>query len=307
MFNIRSVDLNLLPVFEAVYEEKSLSRAAIRLAMTQSAISHALNRLRFVFRDELFVRQSRGVIPTPTADRVYAKVRDALTSVRESVTDTRGFDPKTSERRFLIAIAHPLGPIIELRLQERLAKLAPKVEVSASTRSRPIDLDRALREGRMDAAIDWIAPTGGQFTAKLLFEDAVIAVARKGHPVFRSRVSLKTLQAGRFVGLRPRTDERHATAPVQAVRHHKLNVVLDVSEILEIFLVAGESDLFGLIPRSMEHVALRAFGLRRLGGLPRAPTLPISLYWHVSRVADPALAFLRNELENATSGVVAGQ
>ena len=59
MFNIRSVDLNLLPVFEAVYEEKSLSRAAVRLAMTQSAISHALSRLRFVFRDELFVRQSR--------------------------------------------------------------------------------------------------------------------------------------------------------------------------------------------------------------------------------------------------------
>ena len=80
MFNIRSVDLNLLPVFEAVYEEKSLSRAAVRLAMTQSAISHALSRLRFVFRDELFVRQSRGVIPTPAADRVYPKVRDALAS-----------------------------------------------------------------------------------------------------------------------------------------------------------------------------------------------------------------------------------
>ena len=71
MFNIRSVDLNLLPVFEAVYEEKSLSRAAVRLAMTQSAISHALSRLRSVFRDELFVRQSRGVVPTPAADRVY--------------------------------------------------------------------------------------------------------------------------------------------------------------------------------------------------------------------------------------------
>jgi DNA-binding transcriptional LysR family regulator len=144
-----ALTLNRLPVFEAVYEEKRLSRAAVRLAMTQSAISHALSRLRFVFRDELFVRQSRGVIPTRTADRVYTKVRDALASVRESVTDTRTFEPKTSERRFALSIPHPLGPIIELRLQERLARIAPKVAVSASTRSRPIDLDDALREGRV--------------------------------------------------------------------------------------------------------------------------------------------------------------
>src|SRR6188472_4221607 len=154
MFNIRSVDLNLLPVFEAVYEEKSLTRAAVRLAMTQSAISHALSRLRFVFRDELFVRQSRGVAPTPTADRLYIKVRNALASVRESVADTRTFEPKTSERRFTISVTHPLGPLIELRLQERLAMVAPNIAVSASTRSRPIDLDRLLREGRVDMAID---------------------------------------------------------------------------------------------------------------------------------------------------------
>ena len=307
MFNIRSVDLNLLPVFEAVYEEKSLSRAAVRLAMTQSAISHALSRLRFVFRDELFVRQSRGVIPTPAADRVYPKVRDALASVRESVTDTRTFEPQTSERRFAVSIPHPLGPLIELRLQERLARIAPKVAVSASTRSRPIDLDGALREGRLDAAIDWLAPVGSGFNSKLLFEDAVIAVARKGHPAFRTPVSLKTLQEGRFVGLRPRTDERGGPAHIEAVRHHKLNLVLEVSEILEVFLIASESNLFGLIPRSMEHVARHAFGLRKLRGFPRAPTLPISLYWHSSREADPGQLFLRKELGAAAADGIEGR
>jgi DNA-binding transcriptional LysR family regulator len=307
VFNIRSVDLNLLPVFEAVYEEKSLSRAAVRLAMTQSAISHALSRLRFVFRDELFVRQSRGVVSTPVADRVYPKVRGALASVLESVTDTRTFEPKTSERRFALSIPHPLGPLIELRLQERLVRVAPKVAVSASTRSRPIDLDSALREGRLDAAIDWLAPVGSRFNAKLLFEDAVIAVARKGHPAFRAAVSLKTLQEGRFVGLRPRTDERGGPAHIQAVRHHKLNVVLEVSEILEVFLVASESNLFGLIPRSMEHVARHAFRLRSLMEFPRAPTLPISLYWHSSREADPGQLFLRKELGAATADVIEGR
>jgi DNA-binding transcriptional LysR family regulator len=147
MLNIRRVDLNLLPVFEAVYEEQSLSRAAVRLAMSQSAVSHAVTRLRTLFRDELFVRQARGVLPTPTAESIYAKIRGGLGLVREAVNELQGFDPKTSTRRFFVAIPHPLGPMIVLRLSERLAEIAPKIEVSASTRSRPIDLDRALREG----------------------------------------------------------------------------------------------------------------------------------------------------------------
>ena len=115
-FNLRSIDLNLLPVFEAAYEARSLSLAAKRLAMTQSAVSHALARLRAVFHDELFVRQARGVMPTPVADRIYANLRTALTSVRESVSDARSFEPANSDRRFSISVAHPLGPIIALRL-----------------------------------------------------------------------------------------------------------------------------------------------------------------------------------------------
>ena len=73
-FNLRGIDLNLLPVFEAAYEERSLSRAAPRLAMTQPAMSHALSRLRSVFRDELFIRHSRGMTPTAAADAIYPRV-----------------------------------------------------------------------------------------------------------------------------------------------------------------------------------------------------------------------------------------
>src|SRR3974390_641072 len=134
MLNLRGVDLNLLPVFEAVYEERSLSRAAERLAMTQPAVSHALTRLRAVFREDLFVRQARGVLPTPVADQIYSRLRDALGLVREAVVDRRDFDPKTSERYFFITIPHPLGPMITLRLQDRLAKIAPNISVAASTR-----------------------------------------------------------------------------------------------------------------------------------------------------------------------------
>src|SRR4029450_12207038 len=164
LFNLRSVDLNLLPVFEAAYEERSLSRAAARLAMTQSAVSHALTRLRAMFDDDLFVRHARGVTPTPVAEQIYTRLRDALSSVREPVTESRGFDPATSRRNFFVAIPHPLGPLMAVDLRRRLAREAPGLHVEFSTRSRPIELEKGLREGRFDVALDWLPPAGKHFT-----------------------------------------------------------------------------------------------------------------------------------------------
>jgi DNA-binding transcriptional LysR family regulator len=304
MFNIRSVDLNLLPVFEAVYEEQSLSRSAVRLAMTQSAVSHAVTRLRAIFGDELFVRHSRGVVPTPAADAIYAKLRDALGTMREAVTERQGFNANTSERRFFLAITHPLGPMIVLRLLERLATVAPNVGVAASTRSRPIDLDRALRDGRIDAAIDWIEPPGEHFKSTVLFEDVMVAVAREGHPALRRPVSMKTLREGRFVALRPRVEGEHPVAGLRAWQRLNLRVALEVSEILEVFMVTSQSDLFGLIPRSMERVARSALGLRPLGVGPKSASVPIKLIWHAHRDADPGHAFLRKELETVARTIV---
>jgi DNA-binding transcriptional LysR family regulator len=304
MLNLRSVDLNLLPVFEAAYEERSLSRAAERLAMTQSAVSHALTRLRALFKDELFVRQARGVLPTPAADRVYDRMHRALALMREAVTDRRGFDPKVSERHFFITIPHPLGPMIALQLQGRLARLAPRIVVAASTRSRPIDLERDLREGRTDAAVDWLPIGRGQFNESVLFEDTLVAVARRGHPALRRPPSKQVLKDGAFVTLRPRVEGEHPLEGIREWQRLKLTHALEVSEILEIFMVARHSDLFGLIPRSMAAVARETFGLAALGWAPKAPALPIRLLWHASRDADPAHVFLRTQLALAVRELV---
>lgn len=304
VFNLRSIDLNLLPVFEAAYEARSLSLAASRLAMTQSAVSHALARLRAVFRDELFVRQARGVMPTPVADRIYANLRGALTSVRESVSDARSFEPANSDRRFSISVAHPLGPIIALRLNERLGEVAPGIAVAFSTRSRPVELERGMLEGRVDAAIDWLLPAGRRFRNVTLFEDRMVAVVRDQHPALRRAAPNRNLQKYAYVALRPRVEGEHPVAGLRELQRLDLPVALEVSEILEIFMVANRSDLVGLIPRTMLGVAHANFGLRPLPAWPKLPPVPIMLIWHESREAEPAHVFLREQLERASADVV---
>ena len=304
MLNLRSVDLNLLPVFEAVYEERNLSRAAERLAMTQSAVSHALSRLRSLFRDELFVRQPRGVVPTRGSDVLYATLRGALASVRESVGNARGFSPGAAERSFFVAVSHPLGPMIAVRLRERLARVAPGIEVAFSTRSRPIEIERAMREGRIDAAVDWLMPERGRFHDVTLFEDAVVAVARNGHPLLRRMESTSDLAKASFVSLRPRVEGEHPVAGLREWQRLKLNYVLEVSEILEIFMVVRQSDLFGLIPTSMIKFARDVFGLRQVLAGPKIVRVPIKLMWHADREADAAHVFLRNQIRLAATDVV---
>jgi DNA-binding transcriptional LysR family regulator len=296
MLNLRGVDLNLLPVFEAAYEERSLSRAAIRLALTQPAVSHAMARLRVQFRDELFIRRSRGVQPTPVADRIYAKLRGALAAVREAVAETRGFDPSTSERKFFVSIPHPLGPLMAVRLRERLARVAPRVEIACSTRSRPVDQEQGLRDGRVDAAVDWLVPAGDPFREATVFDDGVVMMARRGHPALRYRSQDQVVRSAEFVTLRARVEGEHPVPALREWRRLPLRIALEVSEFVEVLMVANRSDLIAPVPHSMERMARAALELRPVPAMARVAPVPIRLIWHRGRDRDPAHAFLRTEL-----------
>lgn len=303
MVNLRRVDLNLFPVFEAVYEERNLTSAAHRLAMSQPAVSNAVARLRLVFNDELFVRHGRGVSLTATADAVYAKLHDSLGMIRDSVSETRGFDPKSSTRRFFVSVPHPLGPLLAVRLRERLAVVAPGVKVLFSTRSRPVEQEQALLDGRFDAAVDWLVPGRNRFNELSLFEDAMVAVARLGHPALQKTRSEKPLNAFDFVTLRPRVEGDSPVPGIQEWVQLRLSVALEVSEFLEVLVIASQSDLIGLIPRSMLKVASEFFRLRALPVVATERTIPIKMFWTTSKTSDPAQVFIRKEIASVTRAV----
>ena len=161
-----------------------------------------------------------------------------------------------------------------------------------------------MRDGRIDAAVDWLVPEHGQFHDATLFEDAVVAVARTGHPALRRTRSISELIKGAFVSLRPRVEGEHPVAGLREWQRLKLQYVLEVSELLEVFMVVRQSDLFGLVPLSMIKFAREVFGLRQLQAGPKRRPVPIKLVWHAKREGDPAHAFLRAQIALASSDVV---
>ena len=297
MVNLRGVDLNLIPVFEAVYEERSLSRAATRLAMTQPAVSRSVSRLRSTFKEELFTRHSRGMTPTPAADAIYAKLTAAMKQVREAVSESRGFEPATSQRRFNIVIPHPLGPILALKLLETFRKEAPNVHLSFDNRSRPPELERSLIGGAVDVAVDWVPPRHESLAEYHLFNDSLVAVARAGHAALKqSGTAREILDKWPFVRLRPRLEgDRNTVEGIRSWQQRSARVALEVSEFLEVLVVTRQSNLLGLVPSSLARFALPTLGIHVVSGLP-GTSVPVRMIWRSNRQSDAAHKFLRQQV-----------
>src|SRR5207248_3320871 len=148
--HFHSLDLNLLRVFDALIEERSVTRAGERLGLSQSAISHALNRLRYVLDDELFVRVSDGMRPTSRASEIAPRLREGLLQLQLALAPAE-FDPLETTRRFTIACTEYVGTVLMPKFIAKLRAQAPHSEL----RIRPSNMGVAepLIAGRVDLAI----------------------------------------------------------------------------------------------------------------------------------------------------------
>jgi len=297
MTNPRHFDLNLLLTFEAIYETRSITKAAGRLGVTQSAVSHALNRLRRSLFDDLFVRQGSALKPTVAATALYPSFREALDSVRGAVSRKAVFDPKRSHRSFRIAIPHIAGPFIGLRLEKRVAADAPGVELRFDTRTLPIGLLLEMEEGRVDVAVDWFSIADGRFVQQQLFEDRMLLLARKNHPRIGGGPTVSQIEAERFVIPSGRAVAWVEPAAIHSVRklisQRGWNVAFQVSELLEVPLVVAATDLLGIVPMSIAATLLSTNLLQAFPLPVKQAAFPVTLSWHAGRRHDPAHIWLR--------------
>lgn len=293
MFNLRSLDLNLLTVFEAIYELGTVSDAADRLALSQSATSHALSRLREGCRDELFIRARQGLSPTSVAQAMYPPVKQALEALRASLAEASGFDPALSQRRFRISVPHPLGPFYALDIKAAVAAVAPGIGLTFDTVSVPIDLEVRLRDGKVDIAIDWLPVELDPFVNRKLFEDHLILIARKDHPSVKLGVTIDDLRKEEFVLPHSRRDLEHLPQALGDFRRLELPEAVRISELLEIPTLVATTDLVGMFPLSMKQLLEERMGLQVIPFPLKLAPVPIYMIWHEARRKEAAHAWLR--------------
>lgn len=194
----RSLDLNLFRVLLALLERRSVSAAAEALSLTPSAVSHALGRLRTALGDPLFERRGGGLTPTPYAIEVGRRAAPAVENLR-SATEPLTFEPRDSERQFVITGGSYSAAVLLPPLLRRLRETAPRIRVRFS----PVagDVVEAVERGRVDIAFGTEPPNRARVEWLPLFQDDMVWVARRHHPFIRAPLTMPMLLRARHVVL----------------------------------------------------------------------------------------------------------
>ena len=190
--HIRGLDLNLLKVFDALYEERSVTRAAHRLGLTQSAVSHALNRLRYTMSDELFVRGPSGMRATPRAAEIGPRIREGLLQLGAALSPGV-FTAAETERSFTIAAGSYACALLLPEVLKTVREAAPGAEVKV--RSAGLGLAEELDAGRADLAIGSFTAVPERFETLPLFEERMVWVMRADHPSAGEPLTMERLCA----------------------------------------------------------------------------------------------------------------
>ncbi|MEX0732681.1 MAG: LysR substrate-binding domain-containing protein [Aquisalimonadaceae bacterium] len=291
--NLRSFDLNLLPVFDAILSEGNLTRAAEKLSMSQPAMSNALARLRDAVGDPLFTRTARGMLPTPRARQMAEQVRHSLDLVQNCLRDTRDFDFPSSRRTFSIAVEDYGEVVITPRFMDWLTNVAPHVRARIWPEHNTMALREELKKGTVDLAVDYYRLKMDGFSNTRLMTDELVSMVREDHPVIGDTLSLEqytTLPHVVLTQKSPMVDRELAKLGLQRTK------ALEVPHFISMPLIVKSTDFICTLPRQMARLYSEHFRVRMLKAPINFPKIPIYLVWSDTMENDPGHRWLRESL-----------
>lgn len=290
--NIKNFDLNLLRVFVAVYEQRSVSRAAHVIGLSQPAMSNALLRLRRACNDRLFVRTRLGMEPTALADRLAGPMREALETIEAALGDSLGFDPAVSDRKFRLLMSDVGEAVILPRLSDALAQDAPGLTLYALRFQHDAYAD-ALASGEADLAIGNLQFLKPAHYQQRLFTDRYFCVVRRGHPLAEAGdVDMSAYLAARHIATTVGNADTLVDAALSRL-HVRRRVALSVTHYHVAATVAGQTDLVVVLP---EH-AIPVTDALHVMPLPfSVPPALVRQFWHRRFHDDPANRWLRTRI-----------
>lgn len=294
--SLADIDLNLLVTFDALMAERSVTRAALRLGMSQPGTSNALSRLRRLFADPLLVRDGTGLTPTPRAESLVEPVRAALALMSQALEQRGEFDPSADEATFTVSCSDYILLMLIGPLVRHLATQAPGITIHARPRAAaPASL---LREGAVDLVIEPTRAFGdASLPSRPLFSDRWLCCVWTGNTQVAEELTLETYQRlGHIIYSMGRSQpislpDQHLS---QAKVTRRIEFVVE-NFLLAPFLLQG-TDLVTLVPeRAVPHMR-RTADIRVLDPPVEVPTFTEVLWWHPRRTADPAQAWIREQV-----------
>ncbi len=293
--NLRSLDLNLLLVFDAVFQERSISKAANKLTLSQPTVSNALARLRECLEDPLFERSSQGMVPTAHAKMIAKPIRLALDVLDRGLRGDDAFDFMHSDREFVIAVEDYGETIILPRFLDWLLKVAPHLRIRIRPESSAL-LKNQLRDGEVDLALDYFALSEPGYHSKCVLTETLLSLSRQNHPQVGEKLSLDSYLEQLHVVLAPRTDAKPMIDLALSKRGLHRRIAVTVPHFLSMPVIVQTSDLICTLPRRMAHLYADHFHLRSHAVPLRIPSFPIYLIWHESTQSDAGHRWFSNRL-----------
>ena len=297
--NLRSIDLNLLTIFDAIMAERSITRAAAKLNMTQPALSNALSRLRTLVDDPLFTRQGNEIVPTARARAMERPVRRALELAEHALQERHPFDPGEMMRKFSLFLGD-FGETLYLpRIMPRLRTEAAAANILLKQPSDD-NIIRDLKREQLDLAWLAVPPEERSICNEPLLHDEFVCITG------RSTLSGQPLDEGTFFELaHVRLAARHI--PGYIAEHafqrddRKRRVAAEVDTLHAMAFLVASSDLAGCMPRSLAERYAALLGLQIREMPIRVPSAFVFQAWPAMHDDDPAHRWLRNIIREAVT------
>jgi DNA-binding transcriptional LysR family regulator len=290
--DLREIDLNLLVVFNQLLLDRSVSKSAEKLDLTQPAVSNALKRLRILLKDDLFIRTSRGMLPTPYALHLAEPVFYAMNTLQTAFMQRDSFDPKTSTRNFQLAMTDIGEMYFMPLLMVELLKLAPKVRVS-TVRPNSGNLKEDMESGAVDLALGLFPNLQAGFFQRRLFRNKYVCMFRKGHPLAKSPITLEQFSELDHVGVIAANTGHSEVDGLLDSAGIKRKIRLTVPHFIAVGHILQTTDLISTLPERFAERCESPFGLVTSPHPAKLPDIAINLFWHAKLHRDPANIWLR--------------
>ncbi|WP_323123078.1 LysR family transcriptional regulator [Burkholderia alba] len=299
--NLRRLDLNLLLVFDALFRHRSVSAAAQDMALSPSALSHALARLRNATGDELFVRLGNEMQPTVRAEQMAGWVGEALDVMSKGLQHSRRFDPEHSDHTFVFAATDYTAFAVLPAFIARMQHVAPRLRFRIVYSSRRIATDE-LASGRLDFALGYHedpAAAAPGIEESDWFSDDYVVIASAHHPRIRGRLSLDQYLAERHVVVTPWNETRGMVDGVLDALGLARQVAVQLPTVLAAPFIIGDSALLMTVPQRAAQALRHAAPIRIFDAPFGIPRYTVKIYSHAKHARTDAHQWIRAQLLHA--------